>query len=55
MPLQKYEDFLELFVKRLMDYCLSIHIIVLLMQLWVSHVIVTYTNNTSRMFPRSLV
>ena len=27
-----------------------IHITVLFMQLWVSHVIVAYTNNTSRMF-----
>ena len=25
------------------------------MQLWVSHVIVTYANNTSRMYPHSLV
>ena len=25
------------------------------MQLWVLHVIVTYANNTSRMFPHSLV
>ena len=40
----------------LVIYDISIHIIVLFTQLWVSqHVIVAYTNNTSRMFTHSLV
>ena len=43
-------EFLE-YLLQLVDYLSAIHIIVLFMQLWVSHFIVTYTNNTSRMFP----
>ena len=34
---------------------ISIHITVLFVQLWVLHVIITYVNDTSRMFPHSLV
>ena len=38
-------EFLE-YLLQLVITCLPIRIIVLLMQLWVSHFIVTYTNNT---------
>ena len=55
MPLVSMKTFMKTLMKTYEeDAFVSTHINVLIMQLWVSHVIFTYTSNTSRIFLHSL-